>query len=233
MENIPQEGESSRRAVDNSGQDAGAADDSIKPAEPDNTGGSLEITSANSSDDTPAISTADKGKAKEEPAPPLSPTRDPLSQDDKIKPAPPPEDVGPVCQITLLLSNNSRHPYRITSKYLARRDVTIPGKTEDGEPDPFSISVYTLKELILREWRSDWEAPPTSPSNIRLIHFGKLLEDKEPLKKYQLLPGSPNIVHMNIRPQDLEEEEPKASAKNPAQGGEGGRRPRAGCCVVL
>lgn len=38
---------------------------------------------------------------------------------------------------------------------------------------------------------------------------------------------------MNIRPQDLEEEEPKTNVKNAAQGGEGGRRARAGCCVVL
>ena len=58
----------------------------------------------------------------------------------------------------------------------------VPEETGSGHPDPFSISVYTLKELILREWRSDWEAKPASPSSIRLIHFGKLLDDKEQLK---------------------------------------------------
>lgn len=89
---------------------------------------------------------------------------------------------GPVCNITLLLTSGSRHPYKINARYLSRRNVPIPGLADDGSPDPFSISVYTLKELILREWRSDWEAKPSSPSSIRLIHFGKLLDDKEALK---------------------------------------------------
>ncbi|KFH43175.1 hypothetical protein ACRE_060560 [Hapsidospora chrysogenum ATCC 11550] len=230
MENIPQEGESPSRAADSSGRDAGQSGAAGSSAAAPVTSGSPENHNASSSDVAPAIAAADKGKAKDESAPQLPITTDPPSQDDKITP---PDDVGPVCSINLLLSNNSRHPYRITSKYLARRGVPIPDKTENGDPDPFSISVYTLKELILREWRNDWETAPTSPSSIRLIHFGKLLDDKEPLKSYRLLPGSPNVVHMNIRPQDLEEEEPKTNVKNPAQGGEGGRRARTGCCVVL
>ena len=102
---------------------------------------------------------------------------------DEIKAVTPgTEDVGPVCNITLLLTSGSRHPYKISAKYLSRRNVAIPDETEDGLPDPFSISIYTLKELILREWRQDWDGKPTSPSSIRLIHFGKLLDDKEPLK---------------------------------------------------
>lgn len=89
---------------------------------------------------------------------------------------------GPVCNITLLLASGGRHPYKIDAKYLSRRHVAMPDKDESGNPDPFSISIYTLKELILREWRSDWETKPASPSSIRLIHFGKLLDDKEQLK---------------------------------------------------
>ncbi|KAJ3473277.1 hypothetical protein NLG97_g10404 [Lecanicillium saksenae] len=93
-------------------------------------------------------------------------------------------------------------------------NVAIPEETESGQPDPLSISIYTLKELILREWRNDWEAKPASPSSIRLIHFGKLLDDKEPLKKYQFSSESPNVVHMSIRPQDLDEEETKPGGKS-------------------
>lgn len=92
-------------------------------------------------------------------------------------------DDGPVCQITLLFtSTGTRHPYKIDAKYLNRRNVPMPDQTESGLPDPFSISMYTLKELILREWRTDWETKPSSPSSIRLIYFGKLLDDKEQLK---------------------------------------------------
>lgn len=88
----------------------------------------------------------------------------------------------PVLVITLLLTSGARHPYKIDEKYLTKRNVTIPGTTESGTKDPFSISVYTLKELILREWREEWEAQPSSPSSIRLIYFGRLLDDKAVLK---------------------------------------------------
>jgi hypothetical protein len=101
---------------------------------------------------------------------------------DEIKAVTPGANDGPVCNITLLLTTGSRHPYKIDGRYLGKRNVVVPEQTESGQPDPFSISIYTLKELILREWRSDWEAKPASPSSIRLIHFGKLLDDKEPLK---------------------------------------------------
>lgn len=162
----------------------------------------------------------------------------------------------PVCNITLLLTSGSRHPYKIDAKYLARRNVDIPDETEHGHPDPFSISIYTLKELILREWRSDWEAKPASPSSIRLIHFGKLLDDKEQLKsmscftspyikrisanprislEYQFSSEAPNVVHMSVRPQDLDEEEAKPGGKSLGAGAGDGQRSRSGgsCCVIL
>ncbi|KAK5998555.1 hypothetical protein PT974_00936 [Cladobotryum mycophilum] len=181
------------------------------------------------------------GKAKEEDAP-VPPSKDERRESimaigpaqDEIKAAPSGPDSGPVCNITLLLTSGSRHPYKLDAKYLRRRNVDIPDKDANGNPDPFSISIYTLKELILREWRSDWEAKPASPSSIRLIHFGKLLDDKEKLKKYQLSPENPNVVHMSIRPQDLDEEEPKSGSKNlPAGHGDGDGVREGRCCVIL
>lgn len=112
-------------------------------------------------------------------------------------PVPAAVEAGPVLVITLLLGTGARHPYRIDEKYLTKRNVTVPGVTEGGRKDPFSISVYTLKELILREWREEWEAQPSSPSSIRLIYFGRLLDDKTPLKGmsclYAWIPRSPLI----------------------------------------
>ena len=95
-------------------------------------------------------------------------------------------DEGPICVITLLVTSGKKHPYKIDEKYLTKRNVHIPGTTESGHKDPFSISVYTLKELILREWRDEWEPKPSSPTLIRLIHFGKLLADKDPLNRKPL-----------------------------------------------
>lgn len=124
------------------------------------------------------------------------------------KPTPMPKEqagMGPSLMITLLLNTGARHPYRIDEKYLKKRNVSVPGN------DPVNMSVYTLKELIWRDWREgnslellycsalrpsrcvgwdlwltngslEWEARPSSPSSIRLIHFGKLLDDKAYLK---------------------------------------------------
>ncbi len=66
------------------------------------------------------------------------------------EPIPLPKDVevtGPVLMITLLLINGARHPFKLDAKYLNKRNVEVHGN------DPFNLSVYKLKELILREWR--------------------------------------------------------------------------------
>jgi hypothetical protein len=57
-------------------------------------------------------------------------------------PVPEPVKVG----ITLLMPTGQRSEWRFDQKYLERRNVTVP------EGNPFKISVYTLKELMLREW---------------------------------------------------------------------------------
>lgn len=58
------------------------------------------------------------------------------------------EDAGPSLVITLLLITGSRHPFTIDGKYLRKRSVNVKND------DPFLMSVYTLKELIWREWRA-------------------------------------------------------------------------------
>lgn len=164
----------------------------------------------------------------------------PRNEDDSLSigpSLPPPAVAGsnpdhPICIITLLLPTGARHPYKIDEKYLTKRNVDVPDVTEAGKKDPFSISIYTLKELILREWREEWDGKPASPSSIRLIHFGKLLDDKEQLKKYQFSSGSPNVVHMSVRPAEMMEEDEAAKGKSTSPGGRnsGGG---SGCCVIL
>ncbi|TGO06890.1 hypothetical protein BTUL_0412g00030 [Botrytis tulipae] len=150
------------------------------------------------------------------------------------KTPPPPADGGPRILITLLLTSGARHPYKIDEKYLTKRSVAVPGVTENGKKDPLTISVYTLKELILREWRDEWETKPSSPTSIRLIFFGRLLDDKDPLKACKFNPETSNVVHMTIRPQDIVDEEDASKAKSMGRGrGEDGES-NAGCrCVIL
>ncbi|KAJ6444555.1 pro-apoptotic serine protease [Purpureocillium lavendulum] len=222
------------KAVDGpaSAQDAGpeSTDSHAAPADPERPADA----------ETDVHATTPKGKDRDDDAP-TPPSKE---RSDSMAIGPAQDDIravtqgatdNPVCNITLLLTSGSRHPYKLDAKYLARRNVTMPEETESGQPDPFSISVYTLKELILREWRSDWEAKPASPSSIRLIHFGKLLDDKEQLKKYQFSTEAPNVIHMSIRPADLDEEEPKSGSKHLPSGSGDGQRSRGGsnCCVIL
>lgn len=129
-------------------------------------------------DETKTINTA-APESSSTPAPEESAA---ISQSVESTPSAAITEAGPVLVITLLLGSGARHPYKIDEKYLTKRNVDVPGVTEGGRKDPFSISVYTLKELILREWREEWEAQPSSPSSIRLIYFGRLLDDKTPLR---------------------------------------------------
>ncbi|KAH1284635.1 hypothetical protein KXV89_007652 [Aspergillus fumigatus] len=119
------------------------------------------------------------------------------------------EGSAPSLTITLLLTTGSRHPFEIDGKYLQKRGINVESN------DPFAMSVYTLKELIWKEWRQDWESQPTSPSSIRLISFGKLLDDKSPLSDCKFNKDAPNVVHMTVKPQEIVDEEDAKAAKAP------------------
>ena len=101
--------------------------------------------------------------------------------DSPIAPPLPISDRGPTLSITLMLTSGARHPYKIDEKYLKNRKVDIGKEGETGF-DPRDISCYKLKELIWTDWRQEWEPRPASPSSIRLIILGRLLEDKAALK---------------------------------------------------
>ncbi len=152
----------------------------------------LAITSVTK--DTNLMAGAPYPLMREKTGPAIGPSLDkpaPLHQESDV--------IGPSLLITLLLITGARHPYKIDEKYLKKRNVNV------DENDPVNMSVYTLKELIWREWRdgehsmttqmavsaeteplltcgcADWEIRPSSPSAIRLIYYGKMLEDKSRL----------------------------------------------------
>ncbi|EHY59348.1 hypothetical protein HRR83_001376 [Exophiala dermatitidis] len=138
------------------------------------------------------------------------------------------ETTGPVLTVTLLLTSGARHPFRLDGKYLTKRNVDVANN------DPFNLSVYKLKELILREWREEWEAKPSSPNYIRLISMGKLLDDKASLKDYKFGADSPNVLHMTIKPQDyVEEEDAKGGKANYTNPQESERRSPGCRCAIM
>ncbi len=89
----------------------------------------------------------------------------------------------PVLALTLLLPTGARHSFKITESYLKKQGLSI--EKGEGGVGVYGISIYQLKELILREWREEWSGKeaengpqkPNSPAAIRLIFFGRLLGD--------------------------------------------------------
>ena len=107
----------------------------------------LDITAVDSDTHPPAAAT--HPLTREKTAPAIGPSLE--------KPAPLPQEsemIGPSLLITLLLITGARHPYKIDEKYLRKRNVTVEGN------NPFNMSVYTLKELIWREWRDGEQDAP-------------------------------------------------------------------------
>ena len=98
-------------------------------------------------------------------SPTLDATSPPLTREKTVpaigpatdKPTPVPKESeieGPVLFITLLLSSTgARHPYKLDEKYLRKRNVVVEGN------NPINISLYKLKELILRDWREGNDRP--------------------------------------------------------------------------
>ncbi|KAK8052280.1 hypothetical protein PG993_003665 [Apiospora rasikravindrae] len=138
-------------------------------------------TSATPAEGEESTSTTTKSKGKA-PAPVTPPSQDPLTIGHT--PSEEPAAKGDMVVEILLISTaaSSRHPFKITEKYLTKRNVNVPGLTDDGKMDILSITVYSLKELILREWRKEWETAPREPASIRLIRLGKMLDDKATLR---------------------------------------------------
>ncbi|MCJ1438028.1 hypothetical protein MMC27_007415 [Xylographa pallens] len=148
---------------------------------------------------------------------------------DKPSPMPKlPESIGPQLIITLLLHTGARHPYRIDERYLKKRNVNV------ADNNPVNMSVYTLKELIWRDWREEWEPRPSSPSSIRLIHYGKMLDDKSHLKDGKFTIGdAPHVVHMTIKPQDVVDDEDARIAKGGARDRDGNERTPGCRCILM
>lgn len=92
------------------------------------------------------------------------------SSDHPDEPAKESDSSGPTLVITLLLTTGARHPFKIDGKYLRKRSVNVDNN------DPFSMSVYTLKELIWREWRPGIYVPLARGSC--LPSMGRYLVDK-------------------------------------------------------
>ncbi|KAK2873670.1 hypothetical protein FQN49_002185 [Arthroderma sp. PD_2] len=72
----------------------------------------------------------------------------------------PTDNDGPTLFLNILLTSGGKHPFKLDGKYLRKREVNVT------DNDPFTMSVYTLKELIWREWRSGTHCDTTLPLHL-------------------------------------------------------------------
>ncbi|KAK0259780.1 hypothetical protein LTS09_005622 [Friedmanniomyces endolithicus] len=159
----------------------------------------------------------------------------PATETDLFAPAA--SAAGPALNISLMLTTGAKHPYKIDEKYLTNRNAVAKSAKADGVFDPMAITGYKLKELIWTDWRKEWEPRPASPSAIRLITMGKMVDDQKTLNDYSFGMDKTNVVHMTVKPADFGEDE-ETAGKHGAKGGSirtrDGGESGAGCrCVIL
>ncbi|KAK9235366.1 hypothetical protein V1525DRAFT_427906 [Lipomyces kononenkoae] len=98
--------------------------------------------------------------------------------------------------VTLLLISGLRASITIDREYMKGHSL--------GLREPESLTVLTLKECIWKDWKEEWGERPGSTEYIRLIHFGRLLDNKDSLGASQLSRTNMyNVLHMSIRPASI------------------------------
>lgn len=106
----------------------------------------------------------------------------------------------PGVTLTLLLISGRRVTLRIDAAFLKNHDLLC---------DPSDLLIDDLKACLVNDWDSkQWGVclgdRPSSPSSIRLIYFGKILESNQTLAQCNLLTSSlPPIIHLSVRPDTL------------------------------
>ncbi|RPB29379.1 hypothetical protein L211DRAFT_844373 [Terfezia boudieri ATCC MYA-4762] len=136
--------------------------------------------------DALAPSTSDMFSQPQTPHPSAQPDPSELQSTDVVirgpQTLPPPKSLS----ITLLLISGVRYPFTINSEFMSRHNLSVT------DQDPMQINVSALKECIWKEWKDEeWNVKPPSANFIRLIHFGRLLDDRQQLKGMYLRGAGP------------------------------------------
>ncbi|WVR04774.1 hypothetical protein IAU60_001786 [Kwoniella sp. DSM 27419] len=95
------------------------------------------------------------------------------------------------------------------------RALIISGQSRVMSYEP-ELTVGRMKELIWNSWPSDWNDPaqPPSPSYLRILHAGRILQDDSTLSSNNLpvsdTASTPTVVHISVRSFSIRgEEDPK------------------------
>ncbi|KAH8585767.1 hypothetical protein B0O99DRAFT_646231 [Bisporella sp. PMI_857] len=91
--------------------------------------------------------------------------------------------------ISLITVAGERCVVRIEAKHLPRYDTK--------DVDALDIPAELLKEILWSRWQKDWGSQPSDPSRIKLVHFGRTIDNFTPLK-FNLKFRAAIVVHMAI-----------------------------------
>lgn len=140
-------------------------------------------------------------------------------------------------KITFLCASGVKVDLELTSTLLESYKQSTTG--------PDRLTVLSLKQLIcsvvadppspdtssdkqqsvwISRLVSELQPPPDTPAQIRLIHFGKVLEDEQLLSDYNIgsATSSGSIVHLWVKPSDLDIDDSTKQQKDLTK-----RKPRA------
>jgi hypothetical protein len=76
--------------------------------------------------------------------------------------------------ISLIIVSGERYVVRIETEHLPRHDTK--------DLDAFDIPAESLKAILWSRWQRDWGLRPPDPSRIKLVHFGRTINDSTVLR---------------------------------------------------
>jgi len=87
-------------------------------------------------------------------------------------------------------------------------------------------TIDTVKQQIFDSWPKGWtDEVPTSKDNIKLLHYGKYLEDDSTIESHKMPEGQTTTVHLLIKftKKELNEKDKE----------EGGAKETTACCCII
>lgn len=93
-----------------------------------------------------------------------------ISRPGSVSSPPVPVPSVPV-HITLLLVSGLRVPVIVDSDFISSHELQSDA--------PHSLLIGSVKSALFSDWKEEWGIAPVSPANIRLIHYGKVLDDSQ------------------------------------------------------
>ncbi|CAN6675068.1 hypothetical protein TRVA0_083S00210 [Trichomonascus vanleenenianus] len=127
------------------------------------------------------------------------------------------EDSASGVEVTLMLISGQRNKF------------TIPPQDEKTQSN---ITIEHFRNALFQSWKDAWGNSPSTPANIRLIHFGKVLEDAQTLEECGITSPHPTVVHVSVKPQSFELDRSKSNSSKSKSRRRSDDDRGSRCCII-